>query len=298
MPDANVVNNAAASEVQTETKPHAYASLADSNPANGEETHEEEVDASGQPVGEGGKGKRPIQPRINELVRKQREAERQADYWRGVAEGRTANTKAPVDTTAAAPSAAPKPDKSQFSNYDEYVEALTEWKADIKVQQALEKVNTKIEARESQQSTAQIQENRAKNWKERSAATREVLSDFDDVLSAAEGAVIEKHVADLLEDSPHGPALAYKMAKDPELLDKLNKLGVAAAAKEFGRMEAVFDGAAEPTPSTKSVKTSNAPKPPSTRMGGAAATKAMGNMSMDEYIEARRQQGAFGGPRK
>lgn len=296
MPDAsNQAIVPAASTEQVDT-PHAYASLKGTAPA--EETVDETVE--GETADEGAKKPpRPIQPRINELVKKQREAERQADYWRGVAEGRIAPGSAPA-APAPAPAANAKPLKENFQNYDEYVEALTDWKADTRVKAALEDVNAKIENRESQQSAAQIQQNRAKNWQERSAATREILTDFDEVLSAAEGAVIDKHVAELLEDSPHGPALAYKLAKDPALLEKLNKLSVSAAAKEFGKMEAVFDGV--PTtnaPAAAPASTaSKAPKPPTARTGGGSSQKSMETASMDEYIQIRRQQGAFGGTRK
>lgn len=295
MPDAtNQAIIPAASGTQTET-PHAYASLAGA-PAS-EETVDDQVD--GDPQNDGGKKQpRPIQPRINELVKKQREAERQADYWRGVAEGRIQ----PGSTPAApppAPAANAKPVKESFQNYDEFVEALTDWKADQRVNAALETVNTKIEKRESQQTAAQVQQNRAKNWTERSAATREILKDFDEVLNAAEGAVIDSHVAELLEDSPHGPALAYKLAKDPALLEELNKLSPSAAAKKFGKMEAVFDGPETNAPaSAPAPNASKAPRPPTARTGGASSQKSMETASMDEYIQLRRQQGAFGGSRK
>lgn len=295
MPDAtNHPAAPAASDLQSET-PHAYASLATA-PAN-EEVVEEHVDDE-QPAEGGKKPPRPIQPRINELVKKQREAERQADYWRGVAEGRTAPGNAPA-AAPPAPAANIKPVKESFQNYDEYVEALTDWKADTKVKAALADVNTRIENRESQQSAAQIQQNRAKNWTERSNATREILTDFDEVLSAAEGAVIDKHVAELLEDSPHGPALAYKLAKDPALLEKLNKSSPSAAAKEFGRMESVFDGVETNSPAAApAARTSKAPTPPTARAGGASSQKSLATASMDEYIKMRQQQGAFGGSRK
>lgn len=295
MPDATNQTNVPAASTEQAEIPHVYASLANA-PAN-EETAEEVVD--GEQSNEGGKKPpRPIQPRINELVKKQREAERQADYWRGVAEGRIQPGNAPA-APAPAPAANAKPVKESFQNYDEYVEALTDWKADTKVQAALEGVNSRIEKRESQQTAAQIQQNRAKNWTERSAATREILTDFDDVLAAAEGATIDAHVAELLEDSPHGPALAYKLAKDPALLEKLNKLSASAAAKEFGKMEAVFDGAQTnaPAPGPAS-NASKAPKPPTARTGGAPSQKSMATANMDEYIQMRRQQGAFGGTRK
>lgn len=277
-----------------ETPPakHAYAHLAEHPAPGNEEVDEGDDDTTGQ-QGEPGakKAAKPIQPRINELVRKQREAEREAAYWRGVAQGKTP-ASSPAPSAAPAPAATPKPVKENFQTYDEYVEAVSDWKADLKVKAALADVNATIEARESRQSDAQVKANRAKNWQERSAATREVLPDFDEVLSAADGAKIENHTAELLEDSPHGPAIAYKLAKDPELLDKLNKMSPTAAAKEFGKMESVFDGhsnnAASPTPSPHATK---APKPPSGIQQRSSTSKDVTKMSMDEYIAHRKSLG-------
>lgn len=277
--------------------PHPYAGLA-GDPATTTDTDGEGEEHVNEPNEEPGQRKvKPIQPRINELVRKQRAAEREADYWRGVAQGRTATTSnapAPGPTPAAAP-AAPKPTREQFANYDDFVEALSDWKAEARVatavQAAINDVNARIEQRESHQSAAQVKANRAKNWTERAAATREVLPDFDDVLAAAQGAVIEPHTAELLEDSPHGPAIAYRLAKDPELLDKLNKLSPSQAAKEIGKMEAVFDGSAPPPAPAPNPHATKAPRPPSRVDAGASSSKDISKMSMDEYAAWRKAQG-------
>lgn len=286
MPDANqeIVTNTAATEEQPVK--HAYAHLAEGS-ATEEPVDEVDEHAEGETEGEGKRRSKPIQPRINELVRKQRDAEREAAYWRGVAQGKTPNAPPPP---ASPPAQASKPVKESFQTYDEYVEALSEWKADIKVQAALSDVNARIEKRESQQTAAQIQENRSKNWKARAEATREILTDFDEVLSAAEGAKIEAHTAELLEDSPHGPAIAYKLAKDPELLDKLNKLSPTAAAKEFGKMEAVFDGPPTKAAATPNPNASKAPKPPTAVNVRSSTTKDPAKMSMDEYVAWRKTQ--------
>lgn len=288
MPDASQVSNTNPAATDEPSVKHAYAHLAEST-ATEDPVDELDDAVDGQQGEEGKRRSKPIQPRINELVRKQREAERDAAYWRGVAQGKTPNAP---PSPASPPAQTSKPVKESFQSYDEFVEALSEWKADIKVQAALSDVNSRIEKRESQQSAAQIQENRSKNWKARAEATREILTDFDEVLGAAEGSKIEAHTAELLEDSPHGPAIAYKLAKDPELLDKLNKLSPTAAAKEFGKMEAVFDGHpnTKPASSTSSPNASKAPKPPTTVGARSSTTKDPAKMSMDEYVAWRKQQ--------
>lgn len=236
-------------------------------------------------------GKKPIQPRINELVRKRHEAERETAYWRGVAEART-----PKVTTAEppAPAAAPaKPVVDNFTTYDEYVDALTDWKSDRAVEKALAAVNTKTEERATQQSAAQVEEERSKNWATRQTAIKEVFKDYDEVVGNSD-VPIHAHVADLLKESDHGPALAYKLAKDPALAEKLNGMTERQAAKEFGRLEMGFEGTA-PTPTP--VHVSKAPVPPTPVRGGASTSKDIGKMSMDEYVAARKAAGSNWGVR-
>jgi hypothetical protein len=85
------------------------------------------ADPNAQPNDRDDKGRfrNPVQPRIDELTRKTREAEREAAYWRG----RAQSAEKPKD--AAAPPAKPTPDK--FDDYGAFVEALADWKADEKI---------------------------------------------------------------------------------------------------------------------------------------------------------------------
>lgn len=241
---------------------------------------------------EGNEGsKKPIQPRINELVRKRHEAEREAAYWRGVAE-----TRAPKITTVEppAPAAAPaKPVVSDFTTYDEYVDALTDWKSDRAVEKALAAVNTKAEERATQQSAAQMEEERSKNWNTRQTATKGVFKDYDEVVGNSD-VPIHAHVAGLLKESDHGPALAYKLAKDPALAEKLNGMTEREAIKEFTRLEMAFEGQATPPPPAP---VSKAPVPPTPVRVGASTSKDIGKMSMDEYVAARKAAGGSWGAR-
>ena len=237
-------------------------------------------------------GKKPIQPRINELVRKRHEAEREAAYWRGVAE-----TRAPKPATAEspAPAAAPaKPVVGDYQTYDEFVDALTDWKSDRAVEKALATVNAKTEERTTQQTAAQAEEARSKAWQTRQTATKEIFKDYEEVVGNSEVPIFP-HVADLLKDSDHGPALAYKLAKDPALAEKLNKMTGLQAAKEFGRLEMGFETPATPAPPP--VPLSKAPVPPTPVRVGAATSKDISKMSMDEYVAARKAAGANWGAR-
>jgi len=294
MPDANqevVETQVANTEVQNSANNGGSQEHTSTEHEQGQREGEE-----GQVDNEGQSGKKPIQPRINELVRKRHEAEREAAYWRGVAQA--ASNKSTVETPA--PAAAPaKPTADQFKTYDEYVEALTDWKSDRAVEKALATVNTKIEEKSTQQTAAQQEADRTKNWQARQEATKAVLKDYDEVVGESE-IPIAPHVGDLLLDSDHGPALAYKLAKDPELAEKLNRMSEKQAAKEIGKMEAAFDIAAGSSNSQTQTtaapaaqpNVSKAPTPPRPVTQGRATSKDLSQMSMDEYVAARKAQGA------
>ncbi len=241
--------------------------------------------------------KKPIQPRINELVRKAHEAAREAAYWRGIAEGKS---KTPSEAPPAPPAAPEKPTPDKFATYEEYVDKLTDWKADRAVEKALTAVNTQIEKRSEQQTAAEQAKERDSNWNKRTEEVRKVIEDYDEVLLAADNVPIAQHVGDLLLDSEFGPAIAYKLAKDPELVQKLNGMTERQAAKEFGKLEATLAASApapapnseapDPAPSEKP-NVSKAPAPPRPVPQGRSTTKDISKMSMDEYVANRKSLG-------
>lgn len=243
--------------------------------------------------------RKPIQPRINELTRARHDAEREAAYWKGVATAKSNGASSAETSAPAAPP--PKPIVDNFKTYDEYVEALTDWKSDRAVEKALAGVNKTIEERSSQQTAAQQESERNTNWQTRQEATKKVITDYDEVVAESD-VPIAPHVGDLLLDSDHGPAIAYKIAKDPSIADKLNKMSPTAAAKEIGKMEAAFDSniAASPAPSPSEApapapaakQVSKAPTPPNPVNVSSSRTPDLAKMNMDDYVKARKAQGA------
>lgn len=216
-----------------------------------------------------------VQPRIDELTRARREAEREAAYWRQVAaqhQGANQSGNQP----------APKPTPDQFSDYGEYVEALTDWKAEQAVAKRME-----------QDSARKVVETRAQTFEQRMAEARKTIADFDDVVMSST-TPLATHVGEALQESEHGPALAYHFAKNPDVLMRLNSMDEKAANREIGRLEATLTSrttAAPPPAPTK--KVTQAPTPAGT-LGtqGRATTPPLANASMDEYMAQRKAQGA------
>lgn len=212
-----------------------------------------------------------VQPRIDELTKARREAEREAQYWKAVAARHGGSEE------AGKPATKPTPDK--FEDYGAYVEALTDWKAD----QA-------IASRMQERAQAQQQEAQQSSWSQRQAAARQALPDYDAVLAASD-APIAPHVRESLLDSDAGPALAYHFAKNPDVLERLNGMSAMQAAREVGRIEASLAPASAKEAAT--VRTTATPKPATTTASqGRATTPTLAQMSHEEYRKQRAAQGA------
>lgn len=212
-----------------------------------------------------------VQPRIDELTRARREAEREASYWRGIAQQGQAQQSAPAAPTK------PTPDK--YDDYGDYVEALTDWKTEQAVAKRME-----------QDSTRKVAETRSQTFAERQIATRAVLPDYDAVVGASE-ASISNHVGEALMESDRGPELAYHFAKNPDVLQNLNGMTPMQAAREIGKLEATLPIKTAPVVPSKKLSTTPAPASTSTTQG-RATQPALASASMDEYMAQRKSQGA------
>lgn len=272
----------APSETETVVQPAAPADASTASPA-AQETPEAKLDRERD---EAGRFRNPLQPRIDELTRDKHNAKREADYWKQRAE---AAEKPPEPPKA-------KPTPEQFDDYTAYTEAIADWKAD-------EKVDAKLEARDKADAEKRTAATRATNWSEREAKVREQMSDYDEVMRAAD-IPIAQHVIDQLLESEEGPRVSVHLAKHPDLAAKLNNMTPIQAAREIGRLEAVVavpvEPAAEsetppnatPAPVAKPPKTTSAPPPAKPVASGRATTVPLEKMGMDEYVATRRAQGA------
>jgi hypothetical protein len=240
---------------------------------------------------EQGRFKSSAQDRINELTRKSSESEREAAYWKNLA----------TDKEAPPPPAPPKaPDIKDFANYNDYVDAVSTFKAEQIVEQRLAK-------RDQESSAKSAAEKAVATYHSREAAVKAAIPDYDAVLSAA-NTPLETHVGQALFDSEQGPAIAYHLAKNPALLEALNKMSVRQADREIGRLEVLVGktaGAPAPSPSTSTpaspptapaapvARTTNAPPPAKTvANSGANAPVDLGKLPMAEYVKVRKAQGA------
>lgn len=239
---------------------------------------------------EKGRFKNPVQPRIDELTRKGREAERERDYWRTRAETAEKKPEAEAKET-------PKPKVEDFTDYGDFVEALTDWKADRRAEAIREDVRNERAAERGAET--------AKSTFEKSAVdARKALPDYDEVMAGAKSVRISDGVAAALRESDRQAELAYQLVKDPSIADRLSSLSPAKAAMEIARMEAALEPvSAEPDPEEKQAevpakpvppvrKTTSAPAPIKPLGKGASTQTDLSKLGMDDYVKRRAEQGA------
>lgn len=203
-----------------------------------------------------------IEKRFSELTQKRREAEAAAEAERARAAELEARLKAYESQSTPqteAPAAEQKPDPSKYTDAFKYAEDLAAWTT----RQALAQ-------RDKQEAEARANAERAKvaqTWAERVEKARVDLPDFVEMIQSSEVRVSDQ-VRDAIMESDVGPHILYQLADDPELAAAINKMPIARAMKEIGRLEARLEAKAETKPAA--VK-SKAP-PPITPLSSANAT--------------------------
>ena len=220
-----------------------------------------ETTDEGQERNEKGQFKPKLQERIDEITRQRHEAQREAAYWRGIAE-------------AAQPKEAPaeEPKSEDFEDYGAYVKALAKFEAKALVRAEFE-----------QQKQQQVQTAQATTWQQRAEAAKTELPDFEQVV-ASSTAPMSAAMAEAIKDSDIGPKVAYHLAQNPDIATRLSRLEPMAAAREIGRLEASLSVKTEPTPK----RITTAPTPPTPIGSGRSTTGDPGKMSQADYMEWRK----------
>jgi hypothetical protein len=221
-----------------------------------------------------GRYKRTYQGRVDTLTRNVHEARREAAYWQGIA---TQSGAKPGDS--AAPTA--KPTADQFEDYGDYVEALTDWKV-------ADRERTNVQS-QTEKAAGAVESSRNDLWGAKVSEAKTTIADFDAVMEKADTPT-KPHVADAIMDADRGPELLYHLARNPEIVGKLNEMSPYRAAIELGRIEATLEAPAE-KPKPRETTTSKAPAPITPVQPGSSAAKDPSKMSMDEYTAYRKANG-------
>jgi len=163
-----------------------------------------------------------VQKRLDELTRLRYDAERDRDHWREMAMQRQPEPPAPEIPKG-------KPTVDQFASYEEFTEAV----ADYKVTQIL----TQREE-ETQRQRAQYE---AMTQREAfDARTRAFEAEAPDFRAVAynPSLPVSDAMAQAIQSSDMGPALLYHLGKSPELAAQIAAMSPYQAAMRLGRLEA------------------------------------------------------------
>ena len=172
-----------------------------------------------------------------------------------------------------------KPTLDKFETYEDYSEALIDWKVE-------QRESVKLVAAENQKQEAQAIQV-ASMWKERQDAARDAYEDYDAVVSREDLTVTVAMQQAILE-SERGADLAYWLGKNPDEAKRIAGLGAVAAIRALGKVEDSLPAAG---PVKKQLKLSNAPEP-IRPVGGGKSTinKKPEDMNFREF-KAWREKG-------
>lgn len=173
-----------------------------------------------------------------------------------------------------------EPDPKDFKTNAEYIDAMVEHKFEKK------------ERAEAQKKYEQGQQKLQDEFVDRLNAARKDLPDFDEVVGDADFDVVP-HIASYIAESELGPKLGYHFAKNPDELERIQKLSPIKGIAELGKLEMKLEKKPEATEKVEArVSVSKAPSPITTVASDAktVVTKDPAKMSFQELREFERNK--------
>lgn len=245
------------------------------------ETKEDEDGEESKP-----KKKNGIQKRIDKLSKRAAEEAREKEFWKAEAlkAKQSAEPKEEVDAPKAAIQATGKPVQDDFESFDDYLEALTDWKADQR-EQAREAKIRETKAQSEFENRVQTYRGKVKDFEKTHPDFRELVEEVGDM-----------QLSPVLMDAilENEPEFHYELVKNIKELERINGLSAIQAAREIGKIEARI-ASAKSKPEEKKI-TTKAPTPIKTvgtgSTGGARKSIFDPDLSQAEYERLRAQGSA------
>lgn len=280
LPGAKPAENKGEEKSNPQEPPTSEAS-APSGDASGAVPKADEKAAASEPAktqtqehSKGEERKARLAAEIQDLLRQR------AELRREVQTSKEAKTTAPP---AEKTSDKPTPDK--FTTYEEYVEALADWKAEQKGVALINQFKQEQEqaAKKAQQDEAfkQAQE----HWKAQVEKAIEKHPDFVEVALAKESPIPENSIPDgFLAKSEHGADILYHLSKNPDEIKSILKLDPFDQVRALIKLEVSLSEAP--------AKTVTSAPPPAKELGGRStnasdpATEAVKAKNFRAYKEA------------
>lgn len=262
------------------------AELAEDADDSESEDEEKDKDEDRKPKKKGG-----WQRRVDKLTRELNERSKELENWRQAALGSKATPDKPEsnggkkETPVAAKPDPDAPKIENFSEYADYLEALTEYR----VEQRFKAQEQKAQKAEIEKVAKQVEE----TWKTRLEAASKRYDDFEEIKKT--DLPLTLTARQIVMDSEVGPDMVYWMAKNPEKAIKIMESPPIIQAKELGKLEDKLLEKIKPGDKGKGGEkppVSAAPKPITNGVGGnrGKATVSPDEMSYSEYKAYREGQ--------
>lgn len=173
-------------------------------------------------------------------------------------------------------------EQGQFKAF-EYAEKLAEYSAQKAVSE-----DRKRQVEEAQKAAAEAAQEAAKA---RVAESRKKHSDYDEVVAAAD---VKTHAAVLqyMSASDHIGEIAYHLAKNPDFVERINKLNPLKAIAEIGKLELSFEKPAAVDPPAPKAPGAPPPIKPLQSQSAGAVELDPSKMSFKQLREYERQKAA------
>lgn len=242
------------------------------------------------------KDPKPVQPRLNELVRERAEALEFAEeeYEKRLGAERRI-TELEEQVKAAAPPkvhAEPEliePDPKKYTDQEQFNKDWKEYQDKI--------IDLKVEKKFNDKQAAEYNRRQDELLTERLELARKDLPDFDSVIESRDKAkrMVPAHIVAAIRESEFGPQLGYHLAKYPEVEKKIYALSPAQALLALGKIEMDYEPKAkadEPAPVITKPPQTRAPAPitPLKGEGGAIPEDLSGPLPFPEYKRRREQE--------
>lgn len=235
--------------------------------------------------------KDPVEKRIGTLTKKWRTAERERDYEKN----KRLEVEKELRELKAKTPAGDKPKREDFEDEDKYIEALTDWKVESKLNAKLADTAKEVKEDEDKQVAAEIQE-KVDEVTERGISKHD---DYEEVVFVKDLA-LNQVMLDAILESDISEDILYFLGKNPDVSADIYKMKPLKAAKEIGKIEdrLVAESSKGPLKEEKKEekkedkkdevkpvvkKTTNAPEPITPVKATGAITKDPSEMTPKEY---------------
>lgn len=188
--------------------------------------------------------------------------------------------KAPKAATESQPEKAPQ--RSEFSSYEDFVEARALHVARMEAKKELEAFKNASKKEKEDSSRAQAQKEFSRRVESVIKLGQDTYPDFDDVINNAVSDELIPTKGPLYEaimDSEIGEKLVYHLAKHPKEAERIAGLSVYGQLRELGKLEDKLSAKKEPRETMEPI---GGRTPPS--------TGATDSLSTDAWIKQRNKQ--------